>query len=409
MFAAILPLFDENISVGAYSLFSQRDNYFYEPRFSVTAKLDGAPNIDGLEIIEKMGTQTLSSDKDIFVPVNNVSIFADIETQCSAPHSQIVIFIDRTVNPTEMYINRLNELKDEGYKIAIWKLNVSEFEVYKPILDITDYVFINCKKVDVNKAKIYFKLVYPDIKLVVCNIQTMEEFNKISAEGGFDLYEGNFYRMPVTVGQKEVAPLKVNYLELLNIVNEPDYDLTQAADVIGRDTSLVISLLKIVNRMTINSEITTIRHAAAMLGQKELKKWIITAVTKQLCFDKPNEITRVSLLRARFAENLADAFGIKYLSQELFLMGLFSVLDIILDKPMGEALEMVKISTDIKNAILYDSGDMADVLSFIKAYESANWIEVARILVIRKLEMDDVYLPYCDALEWYKKMFFEEQ
>lgn len=93
--------------------------------------------------------------------------------------------------------------------------------------------------------------------------------------------------MPVTKGEAKVSPLKVNYIELLNIVNEPDFDLTKAADVIGRDTALVISLLKMVNHMTVNSEITSIRHAAAMLGQKELKKWINTAVTSQLCADRP--------------------------------------------------------------------------------------------------------------------------
>ena len=72
--------------------------------------------------------------------------------------------------------------------------------------------------------------------------------------------------------------------------------------------------------MTVNSEITSIRHAAAMLGQKELKKWINTAVTSELCADKPNEVTRLSLLRAKFAENLAPAFEMAGHSSELFLM-----------------------------------------------------------------------------------------
>ena len=163
----------------------------------------------------------------------------------------------------------------------------------------------------------------------------MEDYEKLKAQGGYHFYEGPFYRIPITKGETEVAPLKINYLSLLNVVNAPDYDLTKAADIISRDTALVISLLEIVNRMSRNSKITSIRHAAAMLGQKELKKWITTAVAKELCSDKPNEITRLSLLRAKFAENLAPSYGLALKSDELFLMGLFSVLDIILSKPMG--------------------------------------------------------------------------
>lgn len=78
-----------------------------------------------------------------------------------------------------------------------------------------------------------------------------------------------------------------------------------------------------VNRMTVNSGITTIRHAAAMLGQKELKRWINTAVVNQLYADKPSEITRLSLIRAKFAENLAPLFQLQNKTEELFLMGLF--------------------------------------------------------------------------------------
>lgn len=211
--------------------------------------------------------------------------------------------------------------------------------------------------------------------------------------------------MPVTKGEVEVAPLKVNYIQLLNIVNEPDFDLTKAADVIGRDTALVISLLKMVNRMSVNSEITSIRHAAAMLGQRELKKWINTAVTNQLCADKPNEIMRVSLLRAKFAENLAPVFEMAGQSGELFLMGLFSVLDLIINKPMKEALQMVKVSKEIGDALIEGKGHFAPVLEFVRQYESANWQEIDRTMLLENMDSNKVYEAYTSALRWYRDLF----
>ncbi|MDE7224175.1 MAG: HDOD domain-containing protein, partial [Acetatifactor sp.] len=177
-----------------------------------------------------------------------------------------------------------------------------------------------------------------------------------------------------------------------------------AADIIGRDTALTISLLRMVNRMAINSEITSIRHATAMLGQKELKKWITTAVVGELCTDKPNEITRLSLLRARFAENLAKSFGMANQASELFLMGLFSVLDAILDKPMEEALDMVHLSKQIRDVLLEGKGELFKVYDFILQYENANWQEVSRQMILENIDMPTLYDAYIQTLVWYRKL-----
>ena len=198
----------------------------------------------------------------------------------------------------------------------------------------------------------------------------------------------------------------MNYLELMNIVNDADFELTRAADVIGRDTALVVSLLEMVNRTVVKSEVTSIRHAAALLGQRELKKWINTVITKELCADRPNEITRVSLLHAKFMECLAPVFGMAMKASELFLMGLFSVLDIILRMPMEDALNKVNVSRDIREALLHHQGDLADVYDFMIAYETADWQEVSRIQILRNIDNDAVYKAYMDAVCWYKEMFF---
>ena len=407
MLVTMIPLFNEEMTVRAYSLFTQKKNYLLNPSLLGTGSNDGAAGIVGLEVIESMGIETISSDKDIFVTINNISIFTDIEAQCKAPHERIVLLFDNTITPDEMYVNRLRELKDAGFKLAIRKLPVASFEAYKEILLMLDYLLLDHKKIDITKARIYFSKLYPNVKLCAGNIQSQEIFETLKAEGGYQLYEGEFFRMPVTKGQTEVSPLKVNYIELLNMVNASDFDLTKAADVIGRDTALVISLLKMVNKMARNSEITSIRHAAAMLGQRELKKWINTAVTNQLCADRPNEITRVSLLRAKFAENLASVFEMSMQSSELFLMGLFSVLDLILDKPMEEALKMVKVSKEINAALIEGKGPFAEVLHFVNRYENADWQEVSRLMVLKNIDMNKVYEAYIDSLKWYRTLFSE--
>lgn len=405
MLATLIPLFNEKMEVSAYSLFAQKENHLLRPSLLGTGENDGAGEILGLDIIRSVGADALSGGRDLFITINQFSLFSDVEEQCKGPHTNIVLLCDPTVAPQENFINRIIELKNKGFRFAMRKLAIENFHDYHEILAQMDYILLNHKKINIQNARAFFSKVYPAMKLAAVNVNTQAEYDMLRKSGSFDLYEGEFFRMPVTDGAKEVAPLKANYIQLLKVVNDVDFDLTKAADVVGQDTALVISLLKMANTMAVNSEITSVRHAAAMLGQREMKKWINTAVTKELCADKPSEITRLSLIRGKFAENLAPCFGLAVQSQELFLMGMFSVLDIILDKPMEEALEMVKISTPIKEALLHHEGILAPVYDFIIQYQNASWQEVSRQMILSEIKMDDVYKAYVDALVWFKDVF----
>ena len=294
MLVSLVPLFDEDMAVKAYSIFTQKNNFLLNPLMLGTASNDGAPRIDGLELIERMGIETISSDKLMFVSVTNTSIFLDIQSVSDVPKNRIVLLIDNTIPPVEMYINRIRELKEKGYKLAIRKLHVTEYENYREILGLMDYVFLNTKKISVEKIRVYFDKLFPDVIMVAGNIDSADVFEEIKALGACKLFEGSFFRVPVTKGETNVAPLKANYIELLNIVNVNDYDLTKAADIVGRDTALTLSMLKMVNKFARNSEITSIRHAAAMLGQKELKRWIRTAVVNELQEQTRNPRSRCS-------------------------------------------------------------------------------------------------------------------
>ncbi len=405
MLVTLIPLFDENMKVSAYSLFTQKKNFLLYPSLLGSGKNDGASRIEGLELIKNMGIQTLAPAQEIFVSLNNISVFSDIASECDAPHGRLILLIDNGIPPIEMYINRLHELKNQGYRLAIRKLPVSHYEDYREVLALMDYILLDCEQVDITKARIYFNKLYPHLKLCASNIKTTDVFEALKLDNSCTLFEGSFYRLPVTKGNNKVAPLKVNYIELMNLVNTYDFDLTKAADIIGRDTALVISLLKMVNHMAVNSEITSIRHAAAMLGQKELKRWINTAVIHELCSDKPTEITRLSLLRAKFAENLAPAFDLGSKASGLFLMGLFSVLDIILEKTMAEALSLVKVSREIKEALVDGKGEFAELLDFIKQYEAGEWQEVSRLMLLKQIDIQVVHDAYMNSLKWYRDLF----
>lgn len=374
------------------------------PSLLGSRQFDGAAYVDGLELIQELGTTTLSGGKPIFVSLNNISIFSSLESECKNTNHAPILLIDQTFPPVSMYTDRIRELREFGYHFAIRNLPVHCYEDYAPILSQMDYILIDCQKIDAVKASFYFRKLYPDICICASNIPDTETFGKLSHAETISLFEGTFFRMPVTRGEHKVSPLKINYISLLNLIEEDDFDLTKAADIISQDTALIISLLRLANTRSFNSEITSVRVAVSMLGQKDLTRWIQTTVIEKLCSDKPNELMRLSLLRAKFAENLAPVFGMAMRSQELFLTGLFSILDIILDCSMEEALSMVRVSGKIRTALLEHTGSLAEVLHFIVKYESAEWQEVSRQLVLKNIEIPDVSHAWVSSLQWYAKL-----
>lgn len=408
MLATLIPFFDKDMKVCAYSLVSQKENSLLNPPIFGTSSPTGLAEIEGLDIVRNIGIDTLSPGTDVFIPVSHIAIFLDIESQCEDLKERLVLLFDKSIENTEAYQKRLAQLKQKGYKLAISSFPVSELEQNRELLALMDYIILDCKKVDVSKAKIYFGHLYPKLNICVGNIGSQEIFDELKDDGSFRYFEGTFYRVPITKGETEVSPLKINYLELMNIVNDVDFELTEAADVIGRDTALVVQLLKMVNHIAINSEVTSIRHAAAILGQKELKKWINTVITKELCADRPNEIARTSMLRAKFMECLAPVFGLGMKASEVFLMGLFSILDIILNMPMEEALKKVNVSKEIADALVYHKGELADIYSFVISYEAADWQEISRQLIVLNVDTNTIYQAYTETVCWYKSMFFEK-
>ena len=404
MMLTLIPFFDRNMSVSAYSLFTRKNNFLMNPSLLGSRQFDGAAYVDGLELIQELGTTTLSGGKPIFVSLNNISIFSSLESECKNTNHAPILLIDQTFPPVSMYTDRIRELREFGYHFAMRNLPVHCYEDYAPILSQMDYILIDCQKIDAVKASFYFRKLYPDICICASNIPDMETFGKLSPAETISLFEGTFFRMPVTRGEHKVSPLKINYSSLLNLIEEDDFDLTKAADIISQDTALIISLLRLANTRSFNSEITSVRVAVSMLGQKDLTRWIQTTVIEKLCSDKPNELMRLSLLRAKFAENLAPVFGMAMRSQELFLTGLFSILDIILDCSMEEALSMVRVSGKIRTALLEHTGSLAEVLHFIVKYESAEWQEVSRQLVLKNIEIPDVSHAWVSSLQWYAKL-----
>jgi len=298
---------------------------------------------------------------------------------------------------------KLGRLKRKGYKLAVegYPRTMSMDTAIK----VFDYVLLSCDHSDFQSELKEIRPYIFKIRLVITEVPDMDSFNKYSGARGV-LLSGHFYSQPITKGKVDISPLKINALNLLGQINNDSFELNEAATTIERDPALSISLLRFLNSMNPDRsrKIDSIRNAVAILGQKEVKKWASIAISMGMGEDRPGEITRLSLIRARFAENLAPAFEMAIKSGSLFISGLFSLLDVILQMPLEKAIDEVAASGEIRDTLLEKKGALSEVMRLILAYENADWHNTSLLMVKNNVDIKTLTQAYIDALYWYRQL-----
>jgi EAL and modified HD-GYP domain-containing signal transduction protein len=99
MLATLIPLFDDKMTVCAYSVFARKENLFLNPELMAGARFDGAGTVHELEVVSSMGVSTLTGGKEVFVPINQFSLFAEISLQCTVPANKVVLLMDNSIRP----------------------------------------------------------------------------------------------------------------------------------------------------------------------------------------------------------------------------------------------------------------------------------------------------------------------
>lgn len=394
------PIFSDSKEVMGYYLSFQVGNALLEE--GKMYSLDAGINTQFFDFVNKIGLDVLTFNKLIFIPVTDILLATDIENDCSIDHSMVVLILNKRNQLSQSNLERVAALKNSGFKIAFY--SYPGIEAIEAFLPNTDYVFCTNDTEIMMSTVRYLKRHGHSTKLIATKVDTERAFDRVKAFG-IRYFAGQFYKVPTISKDNRVSPLQINYIQLLNQVNQDDFEFDRFTKVVQRDTSLAIQFLRMVNSSHVRTnKITSLRHAAALIGQNEIKRWITTAVASSLSQAKPGEITRISLLRAKFCENVAGLFEMGVHSENLFLMGLFSVLDVILEMPIEKALELVFVPESVKTALTVGNNDFGQVYNFIKSYEQGDWTEISRTALLRNMKIADIYKAYHETLIWYGRM-----
>jgi len=395
-----IPFFDSNMSVEAYRLISRSGQKLLGMMDDYIKPTDAILS-PGLDLVKTLGVEPLAGDSPLFVEVNEYQLLMGVPLTLGILPEKLVCVISNKVKTDDAVIAKCKELKELGYGVAV--AGFLDGHMKNPLFGFVDSILVDTRDYKTDKELIDAVKVLSKVKqIVLTHIPDMDRFNKL---GGIPntLYSGGFYNQPITKGKTMISPVKINALTLLRQINEEDFDLSDIAGTIERDPSLSISLLRFINTV-MPRKINSIRNAVAILGQKEVKRWANAALSIQLAEDRPSEITKLSLIRARFAENLATVFEMGMFAPSLFMTGLFSLLDVILEKPMEAAVKEVALDESVRAALVDKSGDYYKVLDFMYAYEHGNWDAVAIKMVQSNLDLEDITTAFVEALVWYKTL-----
>lgn len=396
------PLFNSEMAVEGYYFSYSFGNAILESTKS--NPLDGAMLSPFIPFMNDVGLEALTQGHILFIPVTQILMMTELNRECRVEPGKVAFLAGRDIELNDMLLQRVQFFSGLGYKIAF--RDIEDLTALRSFLPFTDYVFYNLPQDQLLNRLAWVRTQNKHVKMVATDVANQPVFDRIK-RSGIHLFDGPFYKVhiPTSAKQNALSPLKVNYIQLLNIVNQNDFDFQAFTRIVRQDTALAIRFMQLVNSSSrFNGEIKDINQAAAMLGQREIKKWVATAVSTALCADRPSEITRLSLLRAKFCENMAKHFEMGILQDNLFLMGLMSVLDVILEVPMEDALKMVFVPEPIRRALAQGRGDYYRVLHFVLDYEQGDWREISRLAMLTNIAISDIHDAYVNAMLWYSQL-----
>ncbi|WP_111976457.1 EAL and HDOD domain-containing protein [Algibacillus agarilyticus] len=366
------------------------------------------PNIDSHEATSKLivrthlsqGIDHFTAGKPALINFNEESLIKQLPFML--PNKKVMIEILENVSPSDEVYEVCKTLFHQGYHIALDDfIYKEEWERFFKYVKLIKFDIMQTPLKYIEPLVKQLKSERKNVKILAEKVESKEELVE-AAKMGFDYFQGYFFCKPEMSERKEVESNKHILLGLYRETLKNDLNVKRITRYFEQDLNLSYKLLRFINSgaIPIREKIGSIKQAIVYLGESEMRKLISLLTTSVLAFDKPKELIRVAILRARFAELLTIHVDIK-LSEPAFLSGLFSLLDAILDMPMASIIEQLPLDKTIEDALVDENETPLNIiLRAVKLYEAGSWhltTKEAAKLMITYEQMGECYQ---DAVKW---------
>jgi len=388
VFVGRQPIYDSELNVVAYELLFRR----YETGNADVVDGDQATSQVILNSFMEIGLDRLVGDEPAFINLTRSFILEKYPIPMF--QNRIVLEVLEDITIDDELIDALRDLSERGFKIALD--DVVNPEDISSLLDIANIVKLDVIDMDEQSIKEHAAFLQNyDIQMLAEKIETHEVF-ELCKELGFEYFQGYFLSKPNVVEGQRLPAARLSILLLLSRIRTPGIEFREVEGIIQQDVSLSYKLLRLINSAfyTKHTEIKSIRQALTFLGLRQIQDWVSLIFLSQI-EDKPRDLMTTAMVRAKMCENLGLSLN-KNISDACFTVGLFSVLDALLDMPLKDILSSLPLTDDVSSALLQYKGQLGEILHTVIAYERGNWEDTMSL----NLDPEVLKDAYLKAIDW---------
>ena len=400
VFVARHAIFDRNLGLFAYELLFRSCQ-----RNSAEVTDDTASTLQVLaNSLLSSGLEELVCNSPVFINFGQELLTSKFTSLF--PPKSVVVEILETVTPSPEIITSCENLKKMGYLLALDDV-VGERR-NDQLIEVANFVKVDFRGTTrEEQLRISQSLHARGKRLVAEKVETHEEF-AWACEAGYDYFQGFFFAKPTLLRGQHVPSAKVNSLRLLRELQHPELDFTRLENVIRCDISLTYKLFRYVNSALFNRSkaISSVKDALVVMGELDIRRWITLATLPGLAAGSTRELMVHALVRAKFCEMLAEAAGVNP-PADAFLVGMFSLLDALVDRPLSEIVVELNLPAVIRAALLGTSGltGVSIVYEIALRYEAGDWNTLDVLTKQMFLQGHVVANLYLQSIRWSNDMF----
>ncbi len=380
------PIYTRDLDVYAYELMSHSTNE------SASVDADKAASQVIINAFMEIGIDRLVGKQVAFITLTEHFLQSDYELPL--PTEQVILKIPTYIRTVEEVISGTRRLAAAGFKLALG--NYLQHPDLQPLATLASIIDINIETLNEAEISAHLKVLKKLHPVILADHVNTHDQYEICRSAGVNYIQGYFLNRPHIVRGESLDSSQMNIINLLSTLHNEETDTETIVDVISKDVGLSYKILQLMNSafFSRSTKIESIQHATVMLGRKQLCTWASLMALSSMD-NKPREQVRISMVRARSCEQLAEKATLKN-TDSFFTVGMFSSLDLLMDRSLEDLISPLPLADNISIALLNREGELGEALNCTLAQEESDWVNI-RFIELTQEELSDINI---EAINW---------